>query len=111
MAAMDMLSRLSHDADVEVAQNAVLALGMVGAGTNNARLAGGSVGVLGGCVCGSACVGQCACMGVHMGDAVYVYSVVKGFSCRCVVFTLESTNQPLSSSHALRTPPYQASSP
>ena len=27
MAAMDALSRLSHDTDVEVAQNAVLALG------------------------------------------------------------------------------------
>lgn len=38
--AMDMLSRLSHDADIEVAQNAVLALGIAGAGTNNARLAG-----------------------------------------------------------------------
>mmetsp|Transcript_31070 Transcript_31070/g.68978 ORF Transcript_31070/g.68978 Transcript_31070/m.68978 type:complete len:901 (-) Transcript_31070:581-3283(-) len=40
MAAMDTLSRLSHDTDVEVAQNAVLALGLLGAGTNNARLAG-----------------------------------------------------------------------
>lgn len=38
--AMDALSRLSHDADSEVAQNAVLALGLIGAGTNNARLAG-----------------------------------------------------------------------
>lgn len=38
--AMDTLSRLSHDADTEVAQNAVLALGIIGAGTNNARLAG-----------------------------------------------------------------------
>ncbi|KAI8473352.1 MAG: 26S proteasome regulatory complex [Monoraphidium minutum] len=37
---MDTLSRLSHDADTEVAQNAVVALGIVGAGTNNARLAG-----------------------------------------------------------------------
>lgn len=40
MLAMDTLGRLSHDADSEVAQNAVLALGLVGAGTNNARLAG-----------------------------------------------------------------------
>jgi 26S proteasome regulatory subunit N1 len=37
---VDALSRLSHDADTEVAQNAVVALGIVGAGTNNARLAG-----------------------------------------------------------------------
>eukprot|EP00798_Chlamydomonas_sp_ICE-L_P009842 gene9842-7728_t len=40
MTPMDMLSRLSHDTDSETAQNAVVALGMVGAGTNNARLAG-----------------------------------------------------------------------
>ncbi|KAK9842343.1 hypothetical protein WJX81_007723 [Elliptochloris bilobata] len=40
MAAMDALSRMSHDTDAEVAQNAVLALGIIGAGTNNARLAG-----------------------------------------------------------------------
>ncbi|MEW5318423.1 MAG: hypothetical protein WDW38_009646 [Sanguina aurantia] len=38
--AMDTLSRLSHDTDQEVAQAAVLALGIMGAGTNNARLAG-----------------------------------------------------------------------
>ncbi|KAF8063704.1 RPN1B [Scenedesmus sp. PABB004] len=37
---VDALSRLSHDADTEVAQAAVLALGLVGGGTNNARLAG-----------------------------------------------------------------------
>ncbi|KAF6261976.1 26S proteasome regulatory complex [Scenedesmus sp. NREL 46B-D3] len=37
---VDALSRLSHDADAEAAQNAVVALGIVGAGTNNARLAG-----------------------------------------------------------------------
>eukprot|EP01026_Neomeris_dumetosa_P045237 TRINITY_DN382_c0_g1_i9.p1 TRINITY_DN382_c0_g1~~TRINITY_DN382_c0_g1_i9.p1 ORF type:complete len:679 (-),score=113.03 TRINITY_DN382_c0_g1_i9:160-2196(-) len=36
---MDTLSRLSHDADIETAMNAVLALGLVGAGTNNSRLA------------------------------------------------------------------------
>mmetsp|Transcript_17190 Transcript_17190/g.44108 ORF Transcript_17190/g.44108 Transcript_17190/m.44108 type:complete len:912 (-) Transcript_17190:167-2902(-) len=40
MQPMDMLSRLSHDTDSEVAHNAVLALGIMGAGTNNARLAG-----------------------------------------------------------------------
>lgn len=38
--AVDTLSRLSHDTDIRVAQNAVLALGIVGSGTNNARLAG-----------------------------------------------------------------------
>ena len=37
---LDALSRLSHDADQKVAQAAVVALGIVGAGTNNARLAG-----------------------------------------------------------------------
>eukprot|EP01024_Parvocaulis_polyphysoides_P064007 TRINITY_DN7425_c0_g2_i2.p1 TRINITY_DN7425_c0_g2~~TRINITY_DN7425_c0_g2_i2.p1 ORF type:complete len:808 (-),score=183.10 TRINITY_DN7425_c0_g2_i2:91-2514(-) len=37
--AMDTLGRLSHDADMETAMNAVLALGMLGAGTNNSRLA------------------------------------------------------------------------
>lgn len=36
---VDSLSRLSHDADAEVAGGAILALGIVGAGTNNARLA------------------------------------------------------------------------
>jgi len=35
----DMLSRLSHDTDEEVAMAAVLSLGMVSAGTNNARVA------------------------------------------------------------------------
>ncbi|CAK0782745.1 hypothetical protein CVIRNUC_005940 [Coccomyxa viridis] len=40
LGAMDALSRLSHDTDAEVAQNAVVALGLIGAGTNNARLAG-----------------------------------------------------------------------
>ena len=40
MGVMDTLSRLSHDTDAEVAANAVLALGFIGAGTNNARLAG-----------------------------------------------------------------------
>jgi 26S proteasome regulatory subunit N1 len=36
----DTLSKLSHDGDEEVAQNAILALGLIGAGTNNARIAG-----------------------------------------------------------------------
>ncbi|KAF6153766.1 hypothetical protein GIB67_000999 [Kingdonia uniflora] len=37
---MDTLSRLSHDADSEVAMAAIVSLGLIGAGTNNARLAG-----------------------------------------------------------------------
>ncbi|CAK7322712.1 unnamed protein product [Dovyalis caffra] len=36
---MDTLSRLSHDSDSEVAMTAVVALGLIGAGTNNARIA------------------------------------------------------------------------
>eukprot|EP00771_Trimastix_marina_P000979 gnl/Trimastix_PCT/202.p1 GENE.gnl/Trimastix_PCT/202~~gnl/Trimastix_PCT/202.p1 ORF type:complete len:730 (+),score=201.77 gnl/Trimastix_PCT/202:89-2278(+) len=34
----DMLSRLSHDVDAEVAMNAAIALGLVAAGTNNGRI-------------------------------------------------------------------------
>ncbi|PIA29494.1 hypothetical protein AQUCO_05900009v1 [Aquilegia coerulea] len=37
---MDTLSRLSHDTDQEVAMAATISLGLIGAGTNNARLAG-----------------------------------------------------------------------
>ncbi|KAH8484597.1 hypothetical protein H0E87_028904, partial [Populus deltoides] len=37
---MDTLSRLSHDTDSEVAMAAVFSLGLIGAGTNNARIAG-----------------------------------------------------------------------
>lgn len=36
---IDMLSKLSHDGDAEVAQGAIMALGLVGAGTNNSRVA------------------------------------------------------------------------
>ena len=36
---MDTLSKYSHDSDLEVAANAILAMGFIGAGTNNARLA------------------------------------------------------------------------
>ncbi|KAJ8749248.1 hypothetical protein K2173_018727 [Erythroxylum novogranatense] len=36
----DTLSRLSHDADSEVAMAAIISLGLIGAGTNNARIAG-----------------------------------------------------------------------
>lgn len=37
---VDTLSKLSHDQDVQVGQNAILALGLIGAGTNNSRIAG-----------------------------------------------------------------------
>ncbi|XP_042511059.1 26S proteasome non-ATPase regulatory subunit 2 homolog A-like [Macadamia integrifolia] len=37
---MGMLSRLSHDTDLEVAMAAIISLGLIGAGTNNARVAG-----------------------------------------------------------------------
>lgn len=39
MKVFDTLSRYSHDADMEVALNAIFSMGLVGAGTNNARLA------------------------------------------------------------------------
>ncbi|WJX96888.1 26S proteasome non-ATPase regulatory subunit 2 A [Trifolium repens] len=37
---MDTLGKLSHDTDLEVAMAAVIAFGLIGAGTNNARIAG-----------------------------------------------------------------------
>lgn len=37
---MDMLSKFTHDSDMDVAQSAILALGFIGAGTNNSRIAG-----------------------------------------------------------------------
>lgn len=37
---VDTLSKLSHDHDLDTAQAAVLGLGLVGAGTNNSRIAG-----------------------------------------------------------------------
>jgi len=39
MSVTDHLSRLSHDPEPDVAQNAILALGLISAGTNNARVA------------------------------------------------------------------------
>lgn len=36
---LDTLSKFSHDNDAEVAHNAIFAMGLIGAGTNNARLA------------------------------------------------------------------------
>ncbi|XP_028044916.1 26S proteasome non-ATPase regulatory subunit 2 [Monomorium pharaonis] len=38
-AILDVLNKYSHDQDADVALNAIFALGLVGAGTNNARLA------------------------------------------------------------------------
>jgi len=40
LSVLDTLSKLSHDPDMETACNAILALGLVGAGTNHARIAG-----------------------------------------------------------------------
>eukprot|EP01082_Thalassiosira_pseudonana_P010588 g9239.t1 g9239 contig36:185375-188500(-) len=37
---IDQLSRLSHDPDAEISQNAIMAMGLVSAGTNNSRVAG-----------------------------------------------------------------------
>jgi len=36
---LDTLSKYSHDSDLDVAANAIFAMGLIGAGTNNARLA------------------------------------------------------------------------
>ena len=36
---LDILSKYSHDHDLDVAVNAIYAMGLIGAGTNNARLA------------------------------------------------------------------------
>ncbi len=36
---LDLLSKYSHDNDPEVSMNAIFAMGLIGAGTNNARLA------------------------------------------------------------------------
>ena len=40
LAVTETLSKLSHDSDADVAMSAMLALGLVGAGTNNSRVAG-----------------------------------------------------------------------
>eukprot|EP01006_Ploeotia_vitrea_P026081 TRINITY_DN59051_c3_g1_i1.p1 TRINITY_DN59051_c3_g1~~TRINITY_DN59051_c3_g1_i1.p1 ORF type:complete len:947 (-),score=-30.00 TRINITY_DN59051_c3_g1_i1:112-2952(-) len=37
---VDQLSRLSHDSDAELSQNAIFGLGLISAGTNNSRVAG-----------------------------------------------------------------------
>lgn len=38
---IDLLTKYSHDADEEMSCNAIFCLGMIGAGTNNARLLSG----------------------------------------------------------------------
>jgi 26S proteasome regulatory subunit N1 len=37
---MDLLTKLSYDTDVNVSMSAIFSLGLIGAGTNNSRLAG-----------------------------------------------------------------------
>merc|ERR1711861_70189 len=39
-AVMEQLGRMTHDADSELAMNAILGLGLIAAGTNNSRCAG-----------------------------------------------------------------------
>lgn len=37
---MDLLNKLAYDSDANVSKSAILALGLIGAGTNNSRLGG-----------------------------------------------------------------------
>lgn len=37
---LDLLTKLSYDTDVNVSMSSIFALGLIGAGTNNSRLAG-----------------------------------------------------------------------
>lgn len=37
---MDQLTKLSYDSDANISMSAIFALGLIGAGTNNSRLAG-----------------------------------------------------------------------
>lgn len=37
---MDLLTKLSYDSDENVSMSAIFALGLIGAGTNNSRIAG-----------------------------------------------------------------------
>jgi len=73
MPAVDTLSRLTHDSDSEVAQSAVLSLGIVGAGV--------CVGV-GAYVWVCVRVRACVCGGVGVGVCVRVRACVCG--CVCV---------------------------
>ena len=40
VATMDLLTKLAYDSDAEVSMSAIFALGLIGAGTNNSKLAG-----------------------------------------------------------------------
>lgn len=40
VATMDLLYKLAYDSDEEVSMSAIFALGLIGAGTNNSKLAG-----------------------------------------------------------------------
>lgn len=37
---MDLLNKLAYDSDADVSMSAIFALGLIGAGTNNSKLAG-----------------------------------------------------------------------
>jgi 26S proteasome regulatory subunit N1 len=37
---MDLLTKLAYDTDVNVSMSSIFALGLIGAGTNNSRIAG-----------------------------------------------------------------------
>ena len=37
---MDLLNKLAYDADKQVSKSAIFALGLIGAGSNNSRIAG-----------------------------------------------------------------------
>jgi 26S proteasome regulatory subunit N1 len=39
VAIMDLLTKLSYDTDTNVAMSSIFALGLIGAGTNNSRIA------------------------------------------------------------------------
>ena len=57
LSVVDTLSKLSHDSDLEISQNAVLCLGIVGAGRLLQRVRCVCV-----CVCMCACVYMCVCV-------------------------------------------------
>ena len=40
MGTLDLLNKLAYDSDADVAMSSIFALGLVGAGTNNSKLAG-----------------------------------------------------------------------
>lgn len=40
VATMDLLNKLAYDSDADTSMSAIFALGLIGAGTNNSKLAG-----------------------------------------------------------------------